>query len=1006
VVKFFQKVKIQRKVEGLMRWEIREVDEKLVEQLSRELGISRLTAKLLILRDIHNVEDAKRFLYPTKQILRSPFLLKDMDKAVEILLDAKEKHEKVVIHGDYDVDGITGTAVLHPFLSEHGWDVDYYIPKRVDNGYGIQPQFVEEVSNTGGKVILTVDCGITAFDAVQKAKELGLRIIISDHHQPKDTLPNADAIVNPRRQDDTYPFKEFAGVGVAYKLVSALAERLNIHHSVTDELLDLVALGTVADMVELVDENRYIVKEGLKRLNGTAKLGIMRLVQKLGIGMVSTRDIGYRIAPKLNAAGRLDSPDDAFKLIVTKDDANATELVEILLGYNTTRQGIEAKIYAEAVQMIEENRLNELPIVVAYGYGWHLGVIGIVATRLVHLYNKPVMVISIEDGMGRGSARSIQGVNIIELLERFRDIFEDFGGHTMALGFSLKEEKISELLQTIREKISDEDIKMEPIVTIDEKISVDQIDSSILEAIEMLEPYGHGNPEPVFLIQDSVVERFKVFGESGYNIRVTLKGNTRSIEGVGFGLKISTSELYGFQPQFLKMDVVGNLRVGENGPQLNVLDLKVYHVSDDDVVDKAFLHSFTANWRQQREEEYDYRRVEDDIFNRISRVSELSELKRPVLIKFRMPYRNAFFYNLMKKGRVLIINPSSTEAMHVYESLQRHNIPGAVLANSLNKSSGRHVITNAVYADSFIDDIDKYDYVILNEIQFLSHFDDNLYERIIRKFGKNAFFTTIYSFDTNLPVYEVDGKVDFSIEDKRNQPKSLSNGAASLIYLFSSHNSVEVFFNNYIKKVSTRDVVFYSPQLAPFQRLIISNLIRKKKVKKLISSTNNDALPSLFGSAEIRLFDFPYTFSEIIDVVSGEGSILLQLNYSSQDVSRKYETLKKLFPNENELVKAIEEINIYLPTRIDEFEQLITNYPIPKGVIKSIYRDLNGISDKIIKPVDFSPDLVTRLKERSIELNYFEKYTLQLEALSVKEIYRLIEERYLYDSQLTLYFES
>jgi len=188
--------------------------------------------------------------------------------------------------------------------------------------------------------------------------------------------------------------------------------------------------------------------------------------------------------------------------------------------------------------------------------------------------------------------------------------------------------------------------------------------------------------------------------------------------------------------------------------------------------------------------------------------------------------------------------------------------------------------------------------------------------------------------------------------------------------------------------------------------LIISNLIRKKKVKKLISSTNNDALPSLFGSAEIRLFDFPYTFSEIIDVVSGEGSILLQLNYSSQDVSRKYETLKKLFPNENELVKAIEEINIYLPTRIDEFEQLITNYPIPKGVIKSIYRDLNGISDKIIKPVDFSPDLVTRLKERSIELNYFEKYTLQLEALSVKEIYRLIEERYLYDSQLTLYFES
>lgn len=989
-----------------MRWEIREVDEKLVEQLSRELGISRLTAKLLVLRGIYSVEDARSFLYPTKQMLRSPFLMKDMDRAVEILLDARERGEKVFIHGDYDVDGITGTAVLHTFLSDNGWEVDYHIPKRVDNGYGIQPQFVEEVARNGGRVILTVDCGITAFDAAQRAKELGMRLIISDHHQPKGTLPVADAIVNPKRQDDTYPFKEFAGVGVAYKLVCALAERLNIHYSVLDDLLDLVALGTVADMVEIVDENRYIVKEGLKRLNNTAKLGILHLVQKLGIGMISTRDIGYRIAPKLNAAGRLDSPDDAFKLIVTKDDANAAELVEILLGYNTTRQGIEAKIYTEAVQMIEANRLNELPIVVAYGYGWHLGVMGIVATRLVHLYNKPVMVISIEDGIARGSARSVPGVNIIELLERFRDIFEDFGGHTMALGFSLKEEKIPDLLRTIREKISDDDVKMEPVVVVDEKITVDQIDNSILEAIEMLEPYGHGNPEPVFLIQDSAVERFRIFGESGYNVRLTLKGNTKSIEGVGFGLKMSPNEIYTLQPQLLKMDVVGNLRVSDNGPQLNVLDLKVYHVSDDDVIDKTFLHSFTANWRQQREEDYDYHKVEDDIFNRASKVCELSELKRPILLRFRVPYRNAFFYNLMKKGRTLIINPSSTEAMHVYESLQRHNIPGVVLANSLNKATGRHVITNAVYADSFINDPEKYDYIVLNEIQFLAHFDENLYDKIIKKFGKNAFFTTIYSFNTNLPVHEVDGKLDFSIEDKRNQPKSLSNGTSSLIYLFSSHNSVEVFFNNYVKKVSTRDVIFYSPQLAPFQRLIISNLIRKKKVKKLVSSTNNDALPSLFGSAEIRLFDFPYTFSEITDAVSGDGTILLQLNYSSQDVSKKYDCLRKLFPSENELAQIMEEINIYLPTSMDEFEQIAWNYPIPKGVVKSVYRDLNAISDGIINPVELRSDEVTRLKEREIELNYFEKYTLQLEALSVKEIYRLIMERYLYDSDLTVHFES
>lgn len=1002
VVKYILELEnLIRKVEGLMRWELREVDEYLVDQLAKELDVSRLVARLLVLRNVKTVEEARNFLYPARNVLRSPFLFKDMEKAVEILLKARDNGEKVVVHGDYDVDGITGTAVLYTFLSENGWDVEYYIPKRVDDGYGIQTQFVQESFEKGVDVLLTVDCGITAFEAIEKAKELGMKVVVTDHHQPKEILPKADAIVNPKRQDETYPFKEFAGVGVAYKLVSALAERLNVHHSVVDNLLDLVALGTVADMVELVDENRYIVKEGLKRLNTTEKLGIIRLVQKLGISAINSRDIGYRIAPKLNAAGRLDSPDDAFKLIITKDEASAAELAELLLGYNTTRQSIEAKIYNEAVQMIEENRLNSLPIIVAYGYGWHLGVIGIVATRLVHLYNKPVMVISIEDGMARGSARSVQGVNIIELLEKFRDIFEDFGGHTMALGFSLKEENIPKLLEAIRNNISEDDVRVEPIVLVDEKISIDEINDEIIKAIELLEPYGHGNPEPVFLIQGSSVERFKVFGESGYNARITLRGNAKSIEGVGFGLKIPSNDFYGVQPQFLKMDVVANIRLSENGAQLNVLDLKMYHVSDDDYTDRTFLHSFLSNWRNQKEEDYDHQRVEDDIYQRLPKVSELAELKRPVLLRFRLPYRNAFLFGLMKKGRTLIINPSSTEAMHIYESLQRHNIQGLVLANSVNRVAGRHVVTNAVYAD-FLVNPSEFDYVVLNEIQFLKHFDENLYDRILRKFGSEAFFITLYTFDTNLPEYEVEGKVDFSIEDKRNQPKALNNTASFLVYLFSSHSSVETFFNNYIKKVPARDTVFYSSQLAPFQRLIISSLVKRKKVKRLVSSTNNDVLPSLFGRAEVRLFDFPYTFSEIIDSVSGDANVLLQLNYSSQDVSRKYETLKKLFPSKEELKSAIEELNVYLPMKTEEFELFVSNHNIPKGVIKSSYKDLGGFKNDIVSAVDFNPDKILRVRERHIELNYFEKYTLQIESLTVKEMYKLIDERYLYDSELIL----
>ncbi len=985
-----------------MRWELREVDETLVDQLARELEIDFLVAKLLILRGVKNAEEGRNFLYPTKKILRSPFLMKDMEQAVQILLEARDNREKVVVHGDYDVDGITGTAVLYTFLSENGWDVEYYIPKRVDNGYGIQPQFVDEAYKNGVRVLLTVDCGITAFDAIDRAKQLGMKVVVTDHHQPKETLPNADAIVNPKRHDEDYPFREFAGVGVAYKLVSAISEKLNIHPSIVDELLDLVALGTVADMVELVDENRYIVKEGLKRLNNTAKLGIIRLVQKLGIAMISSRDIGYRIAPKLNAAGRLDSPDDAFKLIITKDEANATELAELLLGYNTTRQSIEAKIYSEAVQMIEEKGLSSLPIIVAYGYGWHLGVIGIVATRLVHLYNKPVMVISVEDGIARGSARSVQGVNVIELLERFRDIFEDFGGHTMALGFSLKEERIPDLIEAIKKYIHEDDIKVDPVVLIDEKISIDEINDNIMKAVELLEPYGHGNPEPIFLIQGSAVERFKVFGNSGYNVRVTLKGNTKSIEGVGFGLKIQPSEVYGIQPQFLKMDVVANLRVSENGPQLNVLDLKTFHVNDDDLVDKTFIHSFISNWKQQKEDDFDFNRIEDDIYQRLPKVLELTEVRRPALLRFGMPYRNAFLFSLMKKGRVLIINPSSTEAMHVYESLQRHNIQGLTLANSINRALGRHVITNAVFAEKFLESASDFDFVVLNEIQFLQHFDPNSFDSIIKRFGSRAFFTTVYSFESNLPIYEIEGKNEFSIEDKRNQPKSLNNTNSYLVYLFSAHNSVEVFFNNYVKRVPARDTVFYSSQLEPFQRLIISSLVKKRKVKKLVSCTNNDSLPALFGKVEIRLFDFPYTLSEIVDAVSGEGSVLLQLNYSSKDVLQKYETLKKLFPSKGEIEKIVEELNIYLPMRNEEFDLLLGNYSIPKGVIKSVYRDLDGISGNLIRAVDFKAEKVTRLRERSIELGYFERYTLQVESLNVKEMYRLVDERYLFDSQIIL----
>ncbi len=990
-----------------MRWQLKETDERIIEELVKELKIPYMTAKLLVLRGIDSPDSAKKFLNPTREMLRSPFLMKDMEKAVEILIRARENREKVIVHGDYDVDGTTGTAVFYTFLKDNGWIVNYYIPKRVDNGYGIQPQFVEEIAQQGYKILLTVDCGITAYDAIGKAKELGLTVIVTDHHQPKETLPNADAVINPKRADDEYPFKEFAGVGVAYKVISAIAEKLGLHYSVVDEFLDIVALGTVADMVELVDENRYIVKEGLKRLNLSSKIGIRRLTQKLGISYISSRDIGYRIAPKLNAAGRLDSPDDAFKLLITEDEADANELVELLVGYNTERQNIESRIFADATRKIESEGLDKNPIIVVHGEKWHLGVIGIVATRLVHIYNKPVLVISVENGTGRGSARSVEGVNIIEILERFRDLFEDFGGHTMALGFTMRSENIPIFISQISEKISEEDLKKERIIWIDDRVSVDSINEEFIKSLELLEPYGHGNPEPVFLIENCSIEKYKYFGDSGNNLRITLKGKEKTLEGIGFGVSRSLADVFGVHLNVLKLDVVGNIRLSDYKPQINVLDYRIYQNIDEEAVDKNFLVTFINNWRNQREEDYVYTKVDDHFSTRLSKTEQLVNLERPIALLFNIERRNSFLHNLLRKGRTLIICPTSIEAHHIYESLVRNYNGSISLGTSLNliKDSHSHVVTNAVYGDKFLN-LNDFDYVVLNEIQFLRDFDVSLYERIIEKFGKKAFYTTVFKFEINGRVYESDYNHEFSLEDKRNQPKTVTGDLENIVYLFSSQNYVEPFYNAFIKKNVSKDAVFYSSQLAPFQRAIISSLLRRKKIKRLVSSTNNDGLPGLLGVCEVKLFDFPYTISELLDAVSGEGKVQLKLNYSSQDVNKKYSGIKKLFPSLEEAKLAVQTLNDYLPLSLEEFETLVETLPgveIPKGVIKSIYRDLNGIIDGIVKPVEFDKDMVLRLKERDIELGFFEKYTLKLESLSVKEIYRLLEERYLYDASLEIY---
>lgn len=977
-----------------MKWELRQINKELVEKLSKELKIPFLTAQLLITRGYEDLEEASKFIYPKRSHLRSPFLMKDMEKAVEYLLEARDKKYPIFVYGDYDVDGITGAAVLVSFLRKYGWEVDYYIPNRLDEGYGIQPSVVENFGKDGYKVLLSVDCGITSFEAVEKAKELGMYVIITDHHSIKERIPDAHAVIDPKREDDEYPFKDFAGVGVAYKLISAIAEKLSIPENEVDSLLDLVALGTIADMVDLVDENRYIVKEGLKRLNNTNRIGLIQLMKKLNIANISSQDIGYRIAPKLNAAGRLYSAEDAFKLIMTESISSAEQLAEILMGYNFTRQEIETKIFEEAIEKIETSKIKDLPVLVVYNNDWHAGVLGIVATKLVQRYNKPSLVITIENGIGRGSGRSVDGVNILEVLSGFSEFFEEFGGHPMAVGFSISEDKIEDFIEAISKKFGDKYFKADSKIEIDAEIKLDDINGEILNALEYLEPYGHGNPEPIFMIKNSLVDKIRFFGSSGTNVRMSLRGKNKNLDGIGFGLRKSYNEIPAIQTFLTSLDIVANIRQNGNGPMLNILDFKVSSSSNEEYKDKYFIYSFTNDWKSQNSDDFEHYGTSDELVQRYEKVEKYLNFEKPFILQSDPLTRNAFLMLLMEKGRTLIINSTNIDALHVYESLSRHSPMELTFVNSLSRKYSKHVITNAIMVVEGEVDVNDFDFIVLNEIQLLSSLSYEVYSKLLSIIGrKDLIITTLYKFDTNLPLYIEERKFNFGLEDRRGEEKTIKHESESVAYLFSNYLYVTKFYEKLIKNgYYYKDLVFYSPILESFQKRAISTLVKKKRIKKIVSSTNSDGLPSMLqNGVEIRLFDFPLTIKELIDAVSGDSYSILQLFYNRKDAQKRLEHLKDIFPDSKKVEKVLNEIEAH---GRNVSEKLLKNLSkeenIPSKVLKSIVRDY------------LSGKEILRLKEREIEIPYFEKYTMMLLNTPVKDIYRMIEERDMYDVFLQL----
>jgi single-stranded-DNA-specific exonuclease len=520
---------ISRGICAMKRWIIKN---KITDGIT--VHSNKLINNLLLSRGIRESSEVHKFLKADLEGLHNPFLLKDMDRAVERIDDAIRKREKIVIYGDYDVDGITSTSILYRAFKKLGIDVSYYIPDRMSEGYGINKEAIEYIKSLATDLIITVDCGISAIEEVEYAKSLGIDIIITDHHECKENIPDT-IVINPKRRDCSYPFKSLAGCGVAFKLVQALWMKYNL--SGFEELLDIAAIGTIADIVDLRGENRIITKNGLKKIITSEKCGIRALKTISGIGdNVSSYSVAFQIAPRINAIGRLRDAKIAVELFTTNDYDKAMQIAKYLDQENKNRQKIEEEILNEALIKIEnEVNMKEDRVIVLSSPNWHIGVVGIVASRIVERFNRPVILICEEGEKGRGSGRSIEGFNLFDNLCECKDILLKFGGHELAAGLSIEVSKISELRQRLNElaKKVDSECFLSKL-NIDMEVNPEDVSLETAETLKMFEPFGCGNPAPLFYMEQLSVLMKRGIGNKEQHLKLLLEKDGYRYDGISF----------------------------------------------------------------------------------------------------------------------------------------------------------------------------------------------------------------------------------------------------------------------------------------------------------------------------------------------------------------------------------------------------------------------------------------------------------------------------------------
>jgi single-stranded-DNA-specific exonuclease len=539
--------------------------------------------KLSLLEQIlsnRGIGDIESFLNPKLSSLRDPFEIPHIQSAAERVLRAKERGEKIMVFGDYDVDGATGTAILVETIRFLGADVAYYIPHRYGEGYSLSLESVKKIKDSGVGLIVTVDCGISSVIEIEEASALGMEVVVTDHHNLPRQLPRAFAIVNPKQIKGEHPSQNLSGAGVAFIFAWALLRTAGVRDSrFLTSLLDLAALGTLSDVVPLTGENRIIAVGGLNLINERKRPGIRYLAEAASLnGNISANQVYFGLAPRLNAAGRLEHASKSVELLLSDNPQKVKELAADLNRINARRQDIGASIKEEVFARLDKQYLSQNKLIVLSGKDWHPGVIGIVASQVVDAFHRPAVLVGTNDGEGRGSARSMDGLDIYAILDACRDLFLDFGGHAGAAGFEIDPDNIPELerrlMEEAEQRVREEDLI--PRIEIDAEVAPEQITLNMVKEIEKLAPFGEGNPDPVFIMRDLGLEEFKTVGKKNRHLKAWFTHHGVTLETVGFGLGEMQKELAYNKRYDIAFNLESNEFNGFERAQLSLVDVKEY----------------------------------------------------------------------------------------------------------------------------------------------------------------------------------------------------------------------------------------------------------------------------------------------------------------------------------------------------------------------------------------------------------------------------------------------